>query len=148
MELCKWLLEKRFPRVQQLTTEALAECKDAIIFDVRPPSEFEISHTDGAHRVDMNDAAKAAVILQTQDYQPGRPVVAYCSVGYRSSVLAQSLVDSGAVHADDVYNLNGSLFQWATEDRPMIDGRGETAIKVHPYNWLFGMLLPAEKRAV
>jgi hypothetical protein len=68
-------------------------------------------------------------------------------VGYRSSALAQKLAADTSLRASDVYNLHGSLFQWAIEDRAMVDARGQAATRVHPFNWVFGMLLPEQKRA-
>jgi hypothetical protein len=45
-----------------------------------------------------------------------------------------------------VQNLEGSIFQWANEHRPLVrDGQRET--RVHPYNAVWGRLLAPEVRA-
>jgi hypothetical protein len=49
--------------------------------------------------------------------------------------------------ATDVYNLEGSLFQWANEERKLVNSQGIATDNVHPYNWLFGMLISSERRA-
>ncbi len=46
----------------------------------------------------------------------------------------------------NVVNLEGSIFAWANEDRPLEAG-GRPAELVHPYNRTFGKLLKPERRA-
>lgn len=46
-----------------------------------------------------------------------------------------------------VYNLEGSLFKWANENRPIVDRNGAITEKVHPYNSVWGKLLYSYKRA-
>jgi len=40
----------------------------------------------------------------------------------------------------EVYNLDGSIFKWANEDRLLVTPRGDTVEYVHPYNTLWGTL--------
>ena len=57
-----------------------------------------------------------------------RRIVVYCSVGYRSSELAEFLMKTGFT---EVYNLEGSIFRWANEGRPVY--RAEERVRVvHP----------------
>ena len=73
----------------------------------------------------------------------GATVVAYCSVGYRSARLAAALRDRGLA---DVHNLEGSIFRWANEDRPLF--RGDTPVRrVHPFDETWGVLLAPDRRA-
>lgn len=77
-------------------------------------------------------------------------VVCYCSVGYRSSDMAQRLFRA-ARNADiplEVYNMSGGIFQWAIEERDIVDREGVKAAAVHPYSSLWGKLLPGKLRAV
>jgi len=57
--------------------------------------------------------------------------------------MTQRLHDAGV---KNVFNMNGSIFQWANEDRPVYRGR-EQVKKVHPYNRKWGKLLKPEYRA-
>ena len=79
------------------------------------------------------------------------PVVCYCSVGYRSSDVAQKLYRSakseGQVGELQVHNLEGGIFQWACDGREMVDNAGERAVVVHPYTAFWGNLLPSKLRA-
>ena len=82
-----------------------------------------------------------------QGYTPGRPVVCYCSVGYRSCILARALrQEEGAPQSSDVFNLDGSIFEWANQGRAVVR-EGKPAAGVHPFNSTFGMLLNSSLRA-
>lgn len=141
----KKLVRTRFPEVPQLSTDELARWlrdparQKPVLLDVRSEAEFAISHLPGAIRVDP-EATGAAVV---RTLPAGRTVVAYCSVGYRSSELARRLLRQGA---KPVYNLEGSIFQWANEGRAL-EAAGQPAAKVHPYNATFGHLLDPARRA-
>ena len=141
----KMRIRQRFPTVAQLSTADLAawlndpKRDQPILLDVRTEKEFAVSHLRGATRVEPS--AKAGKVLA--QLPPGRPVVTYCSVGYRSSDFAERLKKAGVAA---VYNLEGSIFQWANEGRP-IEADGHPADKVHPYNRKFGQMLDEKKRA-
>lgn len=86
-------LERRFDDVVHLTLDELALMQiDAraapILIDVRPEREFAVSHLEGAIRIAPNATAKE-VEDALEVIAVGRPVVFYCSVGYRSSRLAE-----------------------------------------------------------
>ena len=141
----KELVRSRFPEVKQLSTTELAvwladtNRVSPVLLDVRAEAEFAVSHLPGARRVEPK--ATSAELLPT--LPPGRPVVVYCSVGYRSSELATRLLRAGQTN---VVNLEGSIFQWANEGRAL-EATGKPATTVHPYNEKFGRLLKPELRA-
>lgn len=141
----KQTVRKRFPGVAQISTAQLADwLKDGkreppVLLDTRPAEEFEVSHLHGAIRVEPS--AKAEEIVPK--LPKGRPVVTYCSVGYRSSAVAERLSKAGV---PQVQNLEGSIFEWANEGRPL-EANGHPATKVHPYNRKYGAMLVPEKRA-
>ena len=53
---------------------------------------------------------------------------------------------TGGVSKLDIYNLEGGIFQWACEQREIVNDKGEKVNTVHPYNSLWGKLLPAQLR--
>ena len=114
-----------------------------VILDVREPQEYRISHLPGA--INLSPAASADQVATTvlKDVAKDHRVVLYCSVGVRSSILAKRLQDAGYTN---VQNMNGSIFQWANEDRALESSGGSTT-RVHPYNERWGKLLKPEKRA-
>ena len=67
----------------------------------------------------------------------GRPVVLYCSVGWRSANAARKLIHAGY---QQIFDLTGSIFQWAHQRRPLTDGIGPVVV-VHPFDRVWGQLL-------
>ena len=47
-----------------------------------------------------------------------------------------------------VYNMRGGIFQWAMEERDIVNSKGVRADVVHPYSMIWGKLLPWKLRAV
>jgi rhodanese-related sulfurtransferase len=138
----KQTVRNRFPSVQQLSTNELdAWLKDAkrtqpLLLDARTPQEFAVSQLRGARNAEQIEAA-------LKDYPKDQPIVAYCAVGYRSSALSEKLKQRGFTN---VYNLEGSIFQWANEGRPIYKGE-QLVQQVHPFDTKWGQMLKPELRA-
>lgn len=137
------VVRETFPDVPQLSTERLAEMltadADLVLLDARSTEEFETSHLQGAIRATSIRAAREALKGRGEE----SIVVVYCSVGYRSSRLAQQLRAKGV---ENVFNLEGSLFKWANEGRPIY--RGSKPVRfVHPFDPEWGKLLDKELRS-
>ncbi|KAK3587229.1 hypothetical protein CHS0354_030416 [Potamilus streckersoni] len=126
-----------------------------IVLDARPNHEYCVSHIPEAVRVDHE--VKAEEILRNVpqlNTDTKATVVCYCSVGYRSSLVADKLDKYFQQQAAEqkteknvhVYNLEGSLFKWANEGRPMMDCNDQATKYAHPYNSVFGKLLKKEIR--
>ena len=135
-------IRKQFPSVAQLSTEKLAlwlntsDTTKPVLLDARALKEFKTSHLHDAKFA----GSEKEVLKAIQDLNHGHPIVVYCSVGYRSSKLAAQLKDRGF---KDVYNLEGSIFQWANEGRPVYS-KGVEVKQVHPFNREWGKLLKKE----
>jgi len=139
-------LAARFSDVPTVTTGELADRLAAgeapLLLDARTPAEHGVSHLPGARRVDPDaTAAELADALAGVDRE--RAVVVYCSVGVRSAAIARRLMGAGF---DRVENLEGSLFRWANEGRPVVRD-GQPVEAVHPYDAVWGKLLAPEARA-
>ena len=134
-----------YPQVPQLSTDSLAAWLEhpvqevPLLLDVRTAEEYRVSHLLGAQRVDPG--TESLVFLENVPHDT--PIVTYCSVGYRSSELAQHLMERGYTN---VTNLEGSIFAWVTEGRPIYRGL-EPAETVHPYEERWSLLLPSSLRA-
>ena len=132
-------IRDKYPDVKQLRTDELyswltaPDSEPIIIIDTREKEEFRVSHITGA----MNIPYDKDPLKHLTDIKPDSPIVVYCSVGYRSSILAGKLQDMGL---KEVYNLEGSIFKWANVDRLLVQGK-VTVHKVHPYNTHWGDLL-------
>ena len=92
-----------------------------------------MSHLPSARREDPESTASAA--LSALD--PERPIVIYCSAGYRGATLARRLQDAGR---RDVSNLEGGIFAWANAELPL-EHDGQTTQRVHPFSRIFSRLL-------
>ena len=139
------MIRARFPTVAQVSTDTLQSWLDEspqrenlLLFDVRESEEYAVSHLQGARPAPSKDEAQKAL----QGVPSDQRIVLYCSVGYRSSELAQFLMKKGYT---EVYNLEGSIFTWANEGRPVY--RGNERVKVvHPYDRIWGRLLKKSLR--
>jgi rhodanese-related sulfurtransferase len=246
-------IKAKFPSVSQLQTQDLQKWIDEptanlVLLDVRPEEEYVISHLEGSHRIDPDVTEMEQVLEVVNNLKlEGKEthVVAYCSIGYRSSRLihrihqhfkkiaaaekaekaasekaaaekaaaekaaaekeatekaaAEKTADEKPTEdkaaedkpaeekhtevkpseaepteekpsdtpkeendeqkADEkpeelkdeqpaikYYNLEGSLFKWANEDRPMVDSNNAPVKLVHHYNKIFGKCLRKELR--
>ena len=122
------------PELEQMPSE------DILVFDVREKSEFNVSHIEGAIQVSPDISARKFI----KDYGEkvkGKTLVFYCSVGRRSSELADR-VQGNLVNSVEtpVFNLQGGIFNWHNESRSLVSGAGETDY-VHPYNRYWGRLI-------
>lgn len=134
-----------------------------ILVDARAAGEFAVSRLPGAVCIghDVSDSElvdKLDQALQKKHYlmksptaalsesvgagegargpAPGPTVVCYCSLGYRSALLARRIVANPDFASCRVFNMEGSIFQWANEG-----GALEGSAGVHPYNTVAGRLL-------
>ena len=127
-------IRREFPSVPRVSTAELARTTARpLLLDVRTPPEFAVSHLAGARRVDPGDDA-----AQVADLPLTEPIVTYCSVGYRSAQFAEKLQRAGY---RDVRNLEGSIFAWANEGRPLVRDTDTPTREVHPFNRWWGLLL-------
>ena len=80
-------------------------------------------------------------------------VVCYCSIGYRSSDVARELASHvNPVIEGGVFNMEGGVFEWVMQGRPVVCEDRETKEvvqinTVHPYSTFWGKLLPSHLRA-
>lgn len=143
------LIERDFPAVESIRTDSLAAwLADStrvppLLLDAREREEYAVSHLRGALHVDPDASAEALTAALSEDLDPARPVVVYCSVGYRSARVTDRLRAAGV---RDVRNLEGSIFRWANEGRPVVRD-GVPVRTVHPYDAVWGRLLDRDLHA-
>ena len=106
---------------------------DIILLDIREADEFAISHIAGARRIDP-EISTDNLLTQLPKDLTDKTIIVYCSVGRRSTALAarakSHLLAKGAA---DIVNLEGGIFGWHNEKRPLISASGSTDY-IHPYN--------------
>lgn len=130
--------------VQSADTDTLAARLEGpeppLLFDVREPHEYAVSHLPDARNLPP-DADPATALA---DVPRDRPVVVYCSVGWRSADMARRMAQAGF---SDVTNMRGSIFRWVAQGRPLVDGQGEPTTRVHAFGPPWSWLVPPAHRA-
>ena len=138
----------RWPKQRHIATGELAAMMrdgSAVLFDVRAPEEFAVSHLEGAIRVDAGTTG-AAFLSENAPKLAGKLAVFYCSVGVRSSKLAERIGEAElkAAGASGSANLTGGIFAWHGEERPLVDANGVTLL-VHGYDRTWSQLVKRQE---
>ncbi|MEX0964816.1 MAG: rhodanese-like domain-containing protein [Pseudohongiellaceae bacterium] len=134
-------IEREFPSVQSVTTQALfgrfsaAAGNLPLIIDVREDYEYQVSHLSNA--INLQNAEAISRLISERGLDSDAEIIVYCSVGYRSAAVAAELQKRGY---SNVLNLEHSLFEWADKGYPMDNSTGPTD-KVHPFNEAWGVLV-------
>ena len=132
MNLTVSYLKRQFPDVPGVdtstATEMIQEGKPMLIIDCRREDEYQVSKIPGAKHVHFqctDDVLKDALIESSDSTK----IVSYCSLGYRSAIMTQRIMKmvqddpslSAVIASDQIFNLEGSIFKWANEDKPLVD---------------------------
>ncbi|MCU0538240.1 MAG: rhodanese-like domain-containing protein [Hydrococcus sp. Prado102] len=134
----KFLIRVRFPNVPKISTSDLAAWLEKgvdqpVLLDARTQQEYAVSHLRGAKLIPAN--------FEDLKLDLSASIVVYCSIGYRSAVVVKQLQAMGY---KKIFNLEGSIFQWANEFRPL-NREGD---RVHPYNQFWGFLLDSRSKSL
>ena len=125
-------LRRQFPDSPGIQTNELDEMTQqsnskVFVVDCRRPDEFAVSRIPNATNIHFkcsDEDLKNALA----DVDENVTIVNYCSLGYRSGVMTKRILALGLdnVSQERVYNLEGSIFKWAQEERPLIDSKGQS----------------------
>lgn len=124
-------LRRQFPDSPGIQTNELDDKiqnnQNVFLVDCRRPDEYSVSRIPNATNIHFkcsDEDLKSAL----KDLDENVTIVNYCSLGYRSGVMTKRILDLGLdnVSKERVYNLEGSIFKWAQEERPLIDNKGQT----------------------
>lgn len=128
-----------FPVPEVSVEEVAARPDHYLLVDTRAGAEFAVSRLPRAilwEEYQTHPPPEAVRQALAED----RPVVFYCSIGYRSgeaAFRARELLGQDA----NVLNLYGGIFRWANEGNGLEGGE-----LVHPYDDEWGRLLEPEVR--
>ncbi len=92
--------------------DELARSGNVVLVDVRPASEFDAAHVDGAINIPVADLA-----TRIGELPPDARVVAYCRGPY--CVMAATAVTRLREAGRDAVRLDGGLPQWRDAGRPV-----------------------------
>lgn len=114
-------LERRYPDLPTVEVDEVPDsgnAKGAVLVDVRSPEERRVSRIPGA-------ISREELEEDLEEYR-GRRLVAYCTVGGRSSSWADEMRRRGW----DAANLRGSILAWTHAGRDLENDDGTTR-RVH-----------------
>jgi rhodanese-related sulfurtransferase len=122
-------IRARFPSVPRLTTAELDGWHhkpetQPLLLDARSEAEYNASRIPGARQADLS-AAQLGI-----EGKLDQPLVVYCTVGFDSAPVAVRYLAQGYKR---VQFLEGGIFLWANEGRPLENAQGATD-KVAPGN--------------
>ena len=122
--------EARLAEVRQLASEfhsarnngavisrddALSVSRKAILLDVRPASEFESGHLQGAINIPIGELPG-----RMEELPRNRRIIAYCRGIY--CLLADEAAELLIANGFDVVRLEGGWPEWQSEGRPVVAG--------------------------
>ena len=113
--------------VPTVSPDDVKKMPDVLLLDAREREEFNISHIPKAVFIGYNHFEKETL----KDVPKDKPIVVYCSIGYRSEKMGEKLQKMGFTK---VHNLYGSIFEWVNQGNPIVDNQGVTTTKVHTFN--------------
>jgi len=120
-----------FPEVRGVTPEDLIKLRaqeDVLLVDVREASERAVSVIPGAITREQFESEKSSI--------GDRPIVAYCTIGYRSGEYVEKLNKEGI----PALNLEGSILAWVNAGQPIVDSHGAATKRVHTYGAQWSLL--------
>ncbi len=127
-EMLESLYSHTVPLIRIHELEAIFQKDSSIVLlDIRSREEFAVSHLPGAQLIDYDHFKKKNV----ENIDKEKPVIVYCSVGYRSEKVGEKLLRMGF---KNVKNLYGGIFEWKNEGFGVVNSKGQKTDSVHTYN--------------
>ena len=128
-------LRRQFPDTPTINTieteEILENNENILILDVRKAEEYNVSKISSAQNLNFKCSDTELKEILT-NFNNETQIINYCSLGYRSAIMTNRIREmvendsSISIDKDKVFNLEGSIFKWANENRPLIDPDGQT----------------------
>ena len=126
---------KKVPYIAVTELKNLQQKNKVVILDSRELVEFKVSHIEGAILVGY-DHFRLSSLPDNVDKKT--PIVVYCTLGVRSEVIANQLVENGYT---DVKNLYGGISEWKNKDYIVIDSIQRMTENIHVYSKKWGKWL-------
>lgn len=126
---------KKVPYIAVAELKSLQQKNKVVILDSRELDEFKVSHIEGAILVGYNHFRLSSL---PDSIDKKTPIVVYCTLGVRSEVIANQLVENGYT---DVKNLYGGISEWKNKDYIVIDSIQRMTENIHVYSKKWGKWL-------
>lgn len=112
------LIARRLSAVKEIGTlnvTQLMNHENAVLIDLREPGEFKGGKLPGALHIPLSQLGQRTDELAKLNK---RPVVAYCALGRRSTMVGGALAKAGFAN---IYSLRGGLKAWRDAGLPIDD---------------------------
>ena len=126
---------KKVPYIAVAELKNLQQKNKVVILDSRELVEFKVSHIEGAILVGYNHFRLSSL---PDSIDKKTPIVVYCTLGVRSEVIANQLIENGYT---DVKNLYGGISEWKNKDYIVIDSTQRMTENIHVYSKKWGKWL-------
>ena len=126
---------KKVPYIAVAELKNLQQKNKVVILDSRELVEFKVSHIEGAILVGYNHFRLSSL---PDSIDKKTPIVVYCTLGVRSEVIANQLVENGYT---DVKNLYGGISEWKNKDYIVIDSTQRMTENINVYSKKWGKWL-------
>ena len=118
-----------------ISPDQAKEMDYAIYLDTRETVEYETAHIPGAIHIGYEDLN----LDQLSNIDKDRPLIVYCTIGYRSERIAKKIRKKGFTK---VFNLYGSLYAWKLAGNNLVDRNGDSTERYHTYNKAWSDYMP------
>jgi len=118
-------LQKTVPFISAI--ELTSNYSNYTILDTRELNEYNTSHLDSAIHVGFTKF-KIRETIKVISFE--KPIVTYCTIGYRSEKIGEKLLKKGYT----VYNLYGGIFEWKNNDNTVVNNSNIRTNKIHCFN--------------
>lgn len=108
----------RTPTIDAAQAAQRQRSDDALILDVRQPSEWQAGHIPSAQHIPLGELERRVAEVPTD-----RPVIAVCRSGARSEKATRLLIERGI----DATNLRGGTRAWHETGLPLDPPDGHVA---------------------
>ncbi len=98
-----------------------------LVLDTREFKEYKTSHLKNAVHVGYTNFDLEAILNIIDN---NKPIVVYCTIGYRSEKIAEKLTQKGLA----VHNLRGGIIKWKNDGLVVVNDEDLPTEFVHCYN--------------
>ena len=126
---------EKVPHISAIELQNLQQNNKVVVLDSRELIEFKVSHIKGAILVGYDDFKLSSL---PESVKKNTPLVVYCTLGVRSEVIANELIERGY---RDVKNLYGGISEWKNMDYVVVDSTQTPTENIHVYSKKWGKWL-------
>ncbi|WP_040398433.1 rhodanese-like domain-containing protein [Cesiribacter andamanensis] len=115
------------PMIAADSLAGILQNQQVVLLDVRNPEEQAVSQLPGAIAIEY----EGFIPQRLDSLDSDRPIVVYCTVGFRSGNIGEQLQRVGFSR---VSNLYGGILEWKNRGHAVVTPSGQPTEQVHTYS--------------